>query len=1425
MNIHNQFIDPSTCKQAISCNFTGPTSKNIIVSKDNILQIFELIERQEDYNEDSDDLNKKENLTDNANEAESFISGELNTQLQKKSYKISLISEYKLNGSITNITKFRSNENENIDYLIICTKIAKLSIIHWDRSKNSISTVSLHYYEPIMSNLCFEKFEDHEVTQRTDPGSLCSVLEIRGLFTFLPFYHDFMDNDAVEDDIEMAIEDAEIKNNDEGPEKKLRKVDSGNKTSSSKSSSSSTIEEAPKNKLRTKKLYNSSFILGSSSLHTDLKNVVDFGFLHSYREPTMAILYSPKTVTWAGNLSRGKDNMQVVVLSLDLESKRSTPIIELFDLPYDLEIVQPLPSPINGFLLIGCNEIIHVNSIGSARGIAVNSYYQKCSNFQIKDQSALELDLAGCAIEYIGGDQMLLITEEGKLYSVLFEKIGGSSNITEIKEIDSKNYEGITINQPTSMTGFPDLNCLFLTCQGSDSLLLGWESEESDVGSSMGQATETKNSRKKEDNKKETDEAPEDMDDDSWLYRDDDDDETNQSAESGTSTTVLLSSKFIKYDSLINYGPLSHFTLGVVSTSPKILGLPNPNYNEKCIIGTSGVGKSSGISVFHQTIQPKVKSTLRFSNVDKIWTLENLSQESHYLITTDYTNSKTQVFIISKNYRDYTTRDFDNKFTTVTIAIMPNFAKTENKIIQVTPHSVILFDFLFRRIMSLDYKDEIISAQIHDKYVMVTIETGEVVILEYVETKKDSKLVTIKLPRVLTDLIFTGGWITDSSVLNHVNIGNEILTRNDDNNEIENPNKYTVFLLATADNRILVFDKKHNQKVFEFMNVDNLPERITLDLMDLNTEGYPDPMIKQIMFTTIGDQYVTKEYLVILTIGGELFMYEMYFDPIANIYRFTKINEVAQIPITGAPDNAYPFGTTIERNMIKLKNWQGYDSVVITGVTSYCIFKNHVSMPRVFPFTTSSIRAFGEFHVSGKCEHGVISIDGAKAARICEVDLDMDYTGRAPIKFIPVGQTVTAVVFHKSSNTYLVSTFEEVPFNYLDEEGNEVAGTEKDMEKALTYKGYIKLISPINWSVIDVFELEETDIATSLSILKLNVVDSASGTRGLSKDFIGVGTGSHRTEDASTTGSWKIFDIISVVPEVDRPEANHKLKLVTSETSKGPAISICDVSGRFSVVQGQRLFVRQLEGDDTVSPVAFTDTALYSKEVKSFENLMLIADSYSSVSLHGFDAEPYRMLKLGNDSLEVNVSAADFIVHDSNLFILIADESGILHLLHYDPEDPNSLQGLKLLRRAVFRNNKHTTHMMSISRQDSLFSLGKTIFQGKSGGVDSVGYEVIGSTDDGALYRVTPISENIYRRLYSVQQQIYDKETHYCGLNPRMNTIGDMSTIMPVISRPILDFDTMRKFINLNESRKRNIALKTGRNSYPEIYRDFIAYA
>ena len=40
-----------------------------------------------------------------------------------------------------------------------------------------------------------------------------------------------------------------------------------------------------------------------------------------------------------------------------------------------------------------------------------------------------------------------------------------------------------------------------------------------------------------------------------------------------------------------------------------------------------------------------------------------------------------------------------------------------------------------------------------------------------------------------------------------------------------------------------------------------------------------DPFIKQIMLNELGDKFDTKdEYLTILTIGGEIYMYKLYFD-------------------------------------------------------------------------------------------------------------------------------------------------------------------------------------------------------------------------------------------------------------------------------------------------------------------------------------------------------------------------------------------------------------------------------------------------------------------------------------------------------------------------------------------------------------------
>ena len=51
------------------------------------------------------------------------------------------------------------------------------------------------------------------------------------------------------------------------------------------------------------------------------------------------------------------------------------------------------------------------------------------------------------------------------------------------------------------------------------------------------------------------------------------------------------------------------------------------------------------------------------------------------------------------------------------------------------------------------------------------------------------------------------------------------------------------------------------------------------------------------MLNELGD---TDEYLTILTIGGEIYMYKLYFDG-ENYFSKGK-----DLTITGAPDNAFP---------------------------------------------------------------------------------------------------------------------------------------------------------------------------------------------------------------------------------------------------------------------------------------------------------------------------------------------------------------------------------------------------------------------------------------------------------------------------------------------------------------------------------------
>lgn len=142
MEVYNQFVLPTASKLAVCCNFTKSDDLNIIVSKGNLLQVFKLL-----------DINTRNKVTDAEIVDLSGYTTDNGTQ-----YKLTMVSEYHLFGKIISIHKFRP-ENEKVDYLMVSTETAKISVVKWNPSDNLVSVISLHYYESVFQSLLFEDIQ------------------------------------------------------------------------------------------------------------------------------------------------------------------------------------------------------------------------------------------------------------------------------------------------------------------------------------------------------------------------------------------------------------------------------------------------------------------------------------------------------------------------------------------------------------------------------------------------------------------------------------------------------------------------------------------------------------------------------------------------------------------------------------------------------------------------------------------------------------------------------------------------------------------------------------------------------------------------------------------------------------------------------------------------------------------------------------------------------------------------------------------------------------------------------------------------------------------------------------------------------------------------------------------------------------------
>jgi cleavage and polyadenylation specificity factor subunit 1 len=599
MQCYSELTPPTAVTHSLCFPFVSANANNLVVAKTSLLQIFTTkIVATDKESTSEQDKEGQFDLTSNNDDGLEVLGADVAARGDRiRQTKLVLVAEYTLSGTITSLARIKTlSSKSGGESLLVGLKDAKLSLVEWDPQRPGISTVSIHYYEQdeLSGSPWALNIKDCVNYLAADPGSRCAALKFgaRNL-AILPFKQD-------DEDVDMDDWDEDI----DGP----RPMD---KSVSKKVNGSSTKEETP---------YSSSFVLRLPSLDPSLINPIHLAFLYEYREPTFGILSSALSPA-SSLLFERRDPLTYMVFTLDLHQKASTTILSVSGLPYDLFEVVPLPTPVGGALLVGANEMVHIDQAGKATGVAVNAFAKQCTSFSLIDQSDLEMRLEGCKIEQLSiqNGEMLIILQTGELSILSFKMDGRSISGLSVRRV-SHDAGGSVVAAGISTASHLGSNTFFIGSEGADSVVLGWSKKTNQVSR-----------RKSRLDLAELEDPLLDEDDD---FEDDADDDLY--GEGTTTTQVISNGKqpgsantkpgdyiFSIHDSLVNIAPIIDLTLGNSRFDSDSEDYSNHEGVTSDLEIVAAIGKERGgsMAVVHKNIQPVVIGRFEFPEARGIWTM------------------------------------------------------------------------------------------------------------------------------------------------------------------------------------------------------------------------------------------------------------------------------------------------------------------------------------------------------------------------------------------------------------------------------------------------------------------------------------------------------------------------------------------------------------------------------------------------------------------------------------------------------------------------------------------------------------------------------------------------------------------------------------------------------------------------------------
>lgn len=1111
MHVYKSLTAPSIVTHSLACNFNG--KPNLVVVKGaSLLQIFKTVRVQQHvFEDDSKDAAQRAGGSDSVPESNRALDGDdtfLDTGLaleaarEEYATKLVLESEWALDGQVTGICAIRTIANPKVDSLLISFRYAKMVVVTWDSVACALSTTSLHYYE---KDLLDSPYLDKTFTSilRVDSQGACASLLIQqDSIAFLPFVQSEM------------LDDVQVVN---GQQSQL----------------------AP--------LYSPSFILSAGTLHESISHIIDFTFLYEYREPTIAIIYEPSR-TWAGTIPLHKDTVKFLVLSLDLQQRSSTAIVSAQNIPYDVRKLIPVKEPIGGCLLVGVNELIHIDSQGRQHGVSVNAFSTLVTEAQFLDQNSLDLQLDGCQITNISGveDEMLLITFRGDLFSIKFEIESRKVQGFKISPIDN------TINIPSPSTAsILSPRHIFIGSTTSDAKLLQWKRR--------GEKTDDKTAVAFE-KVKVVDSNHDELDD---IYGDDE-------GPNELSTSASLSGQPIVYsvsDSLKAYGPIHDMVIG-------------KSKNQLNVVAATGYGKDMSLSIFNQRIYPQNFSDLELhDSYSRIWTLnpsgvsagdDNTAFDSYMIASNDETSS---IYKIENEFTDCTRelRDFVYKEPTVAAQVL-----VQGQIVaQVHKSGITLYDANLSKLYTRKLTTTPTSASFADDFVTVIFEDGKASLFQVHRVGDKWSLPVVKLPSSLPGSGFHTSAL--SQVLASLAGGDKRTKRKRDEEQAladaavaHSPIGFSLHSNGESSQFIMYFLRNLSVS-YDLSCLYQLPNSAYLEGTTFkSTEESDDKTTATI--TSIQHFYLSNdseqdEYLALRTNESHIYFYAIQcHDSKFYLLKTQHATSLASLLSSSAlGDDDMEDEAPVD--LIPYRDLDGYSGLFITGECPIVVMKEaHGPIHLHKVASKNPIVGFSTFNTTSVYQ-GFAYLDSQFRFQIAKLPAETDFSISWPARRVNLGSPVTSLCYHESGDVYVAATTTEVPYVAVDEDGLPIPGALDDMPRASNFQSTVKLISPKTWTVIDEVQLQENETVMTLKSVTLRLSEKNKRK----KNFIVFGTSIMRGEDLAAKGGFYVYEAVEVVPEPGKPETSHKLKLVVSEVSKGAVTALCEVSGDLLIAQAQKV--------------------------------------------------------------------------------------------------------------------------------------------------------------------------------------------------------------------------------------------------------------